>query len=54
MLPANKWEKNHFTKCQNIIIVRAEKVMRLRVDGISNVYGDLKFSGPYAALTAGF
>ena len=30
------------------------RVMRLKIDGISDVYGDLKFSGPYAALTLSF
>lgn len=30
------------------------RIMRLKVDDISDVYGDLKFYGPYAALTVSF
>jgi outer membrane protein len=30
------------------------RVMKLKVDGISDVYADLQFAGPYVALTVGF
>ena len=30
------------------------RIMKLKIDGISDVYGDVEFSGPYVGLTVGF